>query len=161
MGRNMAIRDILINGDETLRKQSRKIMIFDRRLYQLLDDMADTLESAEGLGLAAPQVGELKRVVVIDFGGDIIELVNPEIVDSDGEQQQVEGCLSIPDVYGITRRPMNVKVRARNRFGRVRTYRGSGLLARAFCHEIDHLNGVLFTDNVIRIIDQDEIENKK
>jgi peptide deformylase len=155
----MAFRNILKEGDETLRKQSREVTIFDRRLYMLLDDMADTLYMAEGLGLAAPQVGVLKRVVVIKESNEIIELVNPEIIGREGEQQEVEGCLSIPDVYGITRRPMSVKVRARNRFGKIRTYTGSGLIARAFCHEIDHLDGVLFIDNVIRILKPDEIES--
>ena len=156
----MALRNIIKEGDETLRKQSREVTIYDRRLCNMLDDMADTLHKADGVGLAAPQVGVLKRVVVISDGGEIIELINPEIIRRSGEQQEVEGCLSIPDVYGITRRPMNVKVRARNRHGHVKTYSGSGLIARAFCHEIDHLNGILFTDHVVRILSNDELEPK-
>lgn len=156
----MALRKILTEGDEILRQQSREVNIFDRRLYTLLDDMADTLHKADGVGLAAPQVGVLKRVVVINDGGEMIELINPEIIRQSGEQQDIEGCLSIPDVYGITRRPMHVKVRARNRRGRVRTYTATGLIARAFCHEIDHLNGVLFTDKAVRILSPEELEHK-
>ena len=155
----MAVREIVLEGDERLRQQCRKILIFDTRLYRLLDDMKETLRSANGVGLAAPQVGELKRVVVVEAGGDILELVNPEIIAQKGVQEQVEGCLSIPDVYGITHRPMTVKVRARNRYGRVRTYTASGLTARAFCHEIDHLNGILFTDHAVRLLEPGELEH--
>jgi peptide deformylase len=154
----MAVRKILRAGDETLRKKSREVISFDRRLILLLDDMTETLHLAEGLGLAAPQVGVLKRVVVINNGGEVIELVNPEIIEREGEQREVEGCLSIPEVYGITRRPMSVKVKAFNRLGKLNTYTGTGLIARAFCHEIDHLNGVLFTDNVIRLLSPDELK---
>jgi len=154
----MAVRKILRAGDETLRKKSREVISFDRRLILLLDDMTETLHLAEGLGLAAPQVGVLKRVVVINNGGEVIELVNPEIIEREGEQREVEGCLSIPEVYGITRRPMSVRVKAFNRLGKLNTYTGTGLIARAFCHEIDHLNGVLFTDNVIRLLSPDELK---
>jgi peptide deformylase len=144
----MALRNIVKEGDDILRQRSREVTIFDKRLFDLLNDMADTLHKADGVGLAAPQVGVLKRIVVINDGGDILELINPEIVRQSGEQQEIEGCLSIPDVYGITRRPLNVKVRCRNRHGHVKTYSGSGLIARAFCHEIDHLNGILSNDEL-------------
>ena len=157
----MGLRNIVKEGDETLRKRSREVTVFDRRLSDLLNDMTETLKSADGIGLAAPQVGVLKRVVVIIYDGNVLELVNPEIIDHSGEQQDIEGCLSIPGVYGITKRPMTVKVRARDRHGKVRRYTGSGLLARAFCHEIDHLDGILFTDSLVRYLTEEELEGDK
>lgn len=157
----MALRTILQEGDETLRKRSREVTVYDRRLKDLLDDMKDTLIKAEGVGLAAPQVGVLKRVVVINNEGEILELVNPEIIETVGEQQEVEGCLSIPGVYGITKRPMHVKVRAFNRHGKVKIYRASGLIARAFCHETDHLDGILFTDRAVRLLTDEELKSEK
>ena len=155
----MAVRNILTIGEETLRKKSREVTVFDRRLHILLEDMAKTLENAHGIGLAAPQIGILKRVVVIFDSEKRIELVNPFIIETLGEQQAVEGCLSIPGKYGITRRPETVTVIALDRKGNEFTITGSGLLARAFCHEIDHLNGVLYIDNVIRILTEEELEN--
>jgi peptide deformylase len=155
----MAVRNILTIGEETLRKKSREVTVFDRRLHILLEDMAKTLENAHGIGLAAPQIGILKRVVVIFDSEKRIELVNPVIIETLGEQQAVEGCLSIPGKYGITRRPETVTVIALDRKGNEFTITGSGLLARAFCHEIDHLNGVLYIDNVIRILTEEELEN--
>ena len=154
----MAIRDILTVENPVLRRHSREVTVFDTELGVLLDDMAQTLCRSDGLGLAAPQVGVLERAVVVNNGGSIIELVNPVVFRRSGEQQDVEGCLSIPGVYGITKRPMTVRVRARNRRGRIRIYTATGLMARAFCHEIDHLDGVLFTDHVVRLLSEEELK---
>ena len=121
--------------------------------------MAETMYATNGVGLAANQVGILRRVVVIDVGEGLIELVNPVIVEKSGNQEEVEGCLSSPGEYGITKRPMHVKVDAFDRFGNEVSYEGEGLLARAFCHELDHLDGVLFKDNVIRMLSPEEISD--
>lgn len=144
----MAIRQILKEGDETLNKVSRKVEKIDERIIQLLDDMKETMYKADGVGLAAPQVGILKRVVVIDIGDGVLELINPEIICSTGEQYEVEGCLSLPGISGITERPMNVQVVALDREGYQVEVTGTGLLARALCHEIDHLDGILFRQRV-------------
>ncbi len=146
----MAIRQILKEGDETLNKVSRKVEKIDERIIQLLDDMKETMYKADGVGLAAPQVGILKRVVVIDIGDGVLELINPEIICSTGEQYEVEGCLSLPGVSGITERPMNVQVVALDREGYQVEVTGTGLLARALCHEIDHLDGILFRQRVTK-----------
>lgn len=122
--------------------------------------MAETLHKNDGCGLAAPQVGILKRVVVVDVGNGVIELVNPEIIKRKGKQEQVEGCLSIPGKYGITRRPQMVVVKAQDRNGKEFRVSGEDLAARAFCHEIDHLDGILFIDSVVRMLDQDELRQK-
>lgn len=145
----MAIRNIVKHGDPVLRKTSRTVLNFDERLATLLDDMKDTMYDADGVGLAAPQVGILRRVCVIDIGEGLIELVNPVIIEAEGEQQETEGCLSLPGNYKTTSRPAKVKVRAQNRNGETVIYVGEGLLARAFCHELDHLDGVLFIDKAI------------
>ncbi len=145
----MAIRNIILEGDELLNKKCRKVEKFDDRLHQLIDDMIETMYKAKGVGLAAPQVGILKRVVVIDVGDGIIELVNPEIVESSGEQREQEGCLSCPGDYGITLRPMIVKVRAKDRNGNDIEVFGRALKARALCHELDHLDGILFKSRLI------------
>ncbi len=145
----MAIRNIVKQGDSILRKTSRTVLKFDERLHTLLDDMKETMYEAEGVGLAAVQVGVLRRVCVIDIGEGLIELVNPVIIDTEGEQLETEGCLSLPGNYKTTSRPMKVTVRAQNRNGENITVSGEGLLARAFCHEIDHLDGVLFIDRAI------------
>ncbi len=145
----MGIRNIVKVGDDILRKKSRVVDKFDARLHKLLDDMKDTLYKSEGVGLAAVQVGVLRRVVVIDCGDGYIELVNPEITKSEGEQKEVEGCLSVPGRNGITKRPMKVTVKAQDRNGNWCVYQGEGLKARCFCHELDHLDGILFTDNMI------------
>ena len=145
----MAIRVIRKDGDEILRKKSRKVDVIDDRILTLLDDMKDTMKKAEGVGLAAPQVGVLRRVVVIDVGEGLIELINPVIVFESGEQMEEEGCLSIPGIRGKVKRPEKVIVRAMNRKGETFEMTGTGLLAIAFCHEIDHLNGILFTDKAI------------
>ena len=154
----MAIRNIVLEGDSILAKKARPVVNFDDRLAQLLDDMTDTLKEAKGVGLAAPQVGILRRVVVIEHNDKILELINPEIIKSSGIQKDVEGCLSCPGEYGITKRPMEVAVRAKDRHGKERVYMGKGLLARAFCHEIDHLDGILFKKRVIRMLDKSELE---
>lgn len=140
----MAIRNILIEGESALYKKCRVVENFDERLSVLIDDMIETMKRAGGVGLAAPQVGILKRVVVIDVGDGMIELVNPEIISASGEQREEEGCLSCPGQYGITVRPMFVTIKAKNRKGEEVQYSGKSLKARAFCHEIDRLDGVLF-----------------
>lgn len=155
----MAIRNVVKEGDNVLRKTGKPVTEFNSRLYMLLDDMAETMYATNGVGLAGNQVGVLRRVVVIDIGEGLIELVNPEIIEKKGNQEEVEGCLSCPGQYGITKRPMHVKVKAFDRNGQERTYEGEGLLARAFCHEIDHLDGILYKDKVIRMLDPDEIDN--
>ena len=153
----MAKRKIVKVGDPVLRQKCRPVEKFDARLHALIDDMIDTMHDAEGVGLAAPQVGILRRVVVIEcVEGEILELVNPRIVAFAGEQEAQEGCLSIPGEAGITRRPMHVTVRAQDRNGDEVEYSGSGLLARAFCHELDHLDGKLYTDCAIRMLGDDE-----
>ena len=154
----MAIRKILKIGDETLRKHARPVAEVDRRTKQLLDDMAETMYAADGAGLAAPQVGILRRVVVIDVGEGLIELVNPEIVASEGEQHQMEGCLSVPGKRGVVARPAKVTVRALNRRGKPIEIVGEGFLAMALCHEIDHLDGVLYVDKIIEEVPEDAEE---
>lgn len=144
----MAIRNIVKEGDPVLRKTARSVLAFDDKLAMLIDDMLDTMYEAEGVGLAAPQVGILRRVCVIDIGEGPIELVNPVIENEEGIQFEAEGCLSLPGQNGITKRPMKVTVRAQNRKGESYRISGEGLLARAFCHEIDHLNGILYKDRL-------------
>ncbi len=151
----MAVRNIRKDNDEVLRKVAKKVEVIDDRILTLLDDMADTMYQAEGVGLAAPQVGILRRVVVIDVGEGLLELINPVIVYENGEQIDEEGCLSIPGTRGEVKRPNKVIVRAQNRAGETVEITGTELLARAFCHEVDHLNGVLFTDKVIKTTDPD------
>ncbi len=154
----MALRKIVTKEDPILRKVSRKVEKFDKRLWDLLDDMKETLYKADGAGLAAVQVGMLKRVVVIDVGDGYIELINPEITETSEEiQQEAEGCLSVPGEYGITLRPKWVKVKAQNREGKWVLYKGEDLKARCFCHELDHLDGILYTDKVVRMLDADEV----
>ncbi|MEF9990911.1 MAG: peptide deformylase [Romboutsia sp.] len=144
----MALRQIVQIGDPVLRKKSKKVEKIDEKIIQLLEDMADTMYNADGVGLAAPQVGILKRVVVIDVGDGLIELINPEIIVTSGEQIDDEGCLSVIGESGAVRRPYIVKVRAFNRKGQAIEIEGDELLARAFCHEIDHLDGILFVDKI-------------
>ena len=151
----MAIRNIRTEEDPILRKKSRVVENFDDRLFDLLDDMAETMYAADGVGLAAVQVGVLRRVVVIDIGEGLMELINPEIIEVDGIQCDVEGCLSLPGKQAYTMRPMTVKVKAQNREGNWCMYKGSGLKAKAFCHEIDHLDGILYVD---KIANQEEID---
>lgn len=146
----MAVRNILKGGDDALRKVCRSQLTFDDRLATLLDDMAETMYKADGCGLAASQIGVLRRVCVVDVGDGLIELVNPVIVEQSGLQFEEEGCLSFPGDYGKTKRPMNVTVRAQDRNGNTFTVSGTGLKARAFCHELDHLDGVVFKDRLIK-----------
>lgn len=147
----MALRNIVKDGDPVLNKVCRKVEKFDDRLAMLLDDMRDTLYHADGVGLAAPQVGVLRRIAVVDVGDGPIELVNPEIVSVDGgEEEDSEGCLSCPGVFGIVSRPRIVRLKAQDRNGNWCMYKGEGLKARCFCHELDHLDGVLFTSKIIR-----------
>lgn len=154
----MGIRNIRTNDDPILKKISRPVEAFDERLFILLDDMKETLYKADGCGLAAVQVGILKRVVLVDVGDGLLELINPEIIETQGEQYEVEGCLSLPGRNGITKRPMIVKIKAQNREGRWCQYKGEGLKARAFCHEIDHLDGHLYTE---RLAPQEVIDRIK
>ena len=154
----MAKLKILIEGDAALRLKSRPVSVINDRIITLLDDMTETMRLADGCGLAAPQVGVLRRVVVIETEpGHVLELINPVITERKGEQRELEGCLSVPGRQGYTHRPAYVKVEALDRGGQMRTYEGEGLLARAFCHEIDHLNGVCFVDLATEIhYDTDE-----
>lgn len=152
----MALRDIVKEPDARLRKICRPVKEITPHILTLLDDMAETMAFAEGVGLAAPQVGVLRRVVVIDVGEGLIELINPEIISASGEQAGEEACLSCGERRGIVKRPSKVKVRALDRSGAVREYTGEGLLARAFCHELDHLDGILFLDKMTREIAEDE-----
>ena len=145
----MAILNIVKEGDATLRKVCRPVTEITPRILQLLDDMRDTLIEANGAGLAAPQVGILRRICLVDAGDEIFELINPEIIATEGVQNELEGCLSVPNVWGVTERPMKVTVRATNSYGEEFTAEGEGLVARCFCHELDHLDGHLFTDRAV------------
>ncbi|SHH17300.1 peptide deformylase [Clostridium grantii] len=145
----MALRTIRINGDEILRKKSREVKEVNDRIKILVEDMVETMYHANGVGLAAPQIGILRRVVVIDVGEGPIVLINPEIISKEGSQIDEEGCLSVPGVQGMVERPMKVKVEALNENGEKFILGGEELLARAICHELDHLNGVLFTDKTV------------
>mgnify|MGYP000124405172 CR=1 FL=1 len=160
----MALRNILTVGDPTLNKHCRPYTEFGPRLHELLDDMRETLALADGVGLAAPQVGVLRRAVMVietnhpeDEEDRILELVNPEIIATEGEQTGREGCLSVPEECGIVTRPMVVTVRAQNRNGEFFEYTGEGLTARCFCHELDHLDGVLYTERASRMLTEEEM----
>lgn len=144
----MALRNIVRDTDELLHKKSRPVTEFDKKLWDLLDDMAQTMYRAEGVGLAAPQVGILRRIAVVDVGDGLVELVNPQIIAQAGSQLGQEGCLSSPGIYMDVDRPMKVTVRAQDRNGEWREIKGKELFARALCHEIDHLDGILFMDRV-------------
>ena len=152
----MALRNIVKDGDPILKKKCRPVEKFDRKLHVLLDDMAETMHHANGVGLAAPQVGILRRIFVIDIGEGRLEFVNPQIVKTSGEQETSEGCLSCPGEFGITKRPMYVT--AQNRHGDQFTINAEGFLAKAICHEYDHLEGILFKEHVIRMLEPDEIK---
>ncbi len=146
----MAIRNIVKIGDEILHKVCRTQLNFDEKLATILDDMQETMYAAEGVGLAAPQIGILRRYCIVDVGDGLVELINPVIIEESGVQTEVEGCLSLPGESGVTKRPMKVTVRAQDRFGNTFTVCGEGLKARAFCHEIDHLNGIIYKERLIR-----------
>ena len=149
----MAIREIRKKDDEILHKVCKPVKSFNNRLHILLDDMYDTLKTQDGVGLAAPQVGIIKRVVIIDVGDGLIELINPEIIEQSGSQNGSEGCLSVPGVYGMVERPNKVKVKAQNRNGEWFEIEGEELLARAFCHECEHLDGKLFLEKVSEFLE--------
>lgn len=148
----MALRQLRYREDEILTKPCKEVKKFDEKLAILLDDMYETMQKAEGVGLAAPQVGILKRVAVIDIGEERIDLVNPQIIETTGEQEGTEGCLSFPKLYGVVKRPNKVKVRAQDRNGNWFEKEGTELLARAFCHECDHLDGHVFTELVTEYV---------
>ena len=154
----MGIRKILTDKEPALHKVCKPVTEFDKKLHKLLDDMADTLEKANGVGLAAPQVGILRRVVIVDTGEEILELVNPTLVETDGEQEGPEGCLSVPGKYGLVKRPYYAKVRAQDRFGEWYEAEAEELLARCFCHELDHLDGIVYTQVMERWLTEEELE---
>ena len=154
----MGLRKILTDRDSALHKVCKPVEKFDRKLHKLLDDMRETLEDANGVGLAAPQVGILRRVVIVDTGEEILELVNPEMLATDGEQEGPEGCLSVPGKYGLVKRPYWAKVRAQDRNGDWYEAEGEELIARCFCHELDHLDGIVYTEVMERFLTEEELE---
>ena len=157
----MALLNIVKEGDGVLRKVCRPVTEITPRILRLLDDMLETLHHADGVGLAAPQVGVLRRICIVEVEeGVVYELINPEIIAREGEQKEIEGCLSIPEKWGITDRPEKVTVRAMNRRGEICEATGEGLLARAFCHEIDHLDGILFRDRAVHMLTDEEVEER-
>lgn len=151
------IREIVKKGDPVLNKHCHPVTKFDRKLHILLDDMRETLIHSGGVGLAAPQVGILRRVVVVDTGEDILELVNPELLETDGEQEGAEGCLSVPGKYGLVKRPYYAKVRAQDRDGQWFEAEGEEIVARCFCHELDHLDGIVYTEIMERYLTEEEL----
>ncbi len=154
----MAYRQIRKDGDEVLRKTSRPVDTIDKKILSLLEDMADTMYRADGVGLAAPQIGVLKRMVVIDVGDGLYEMINPVILEQSGDQDGVEGCLSIPGVLGKVNRPMNVTLRYTDRNGENITIEASEFFARAICHELDHLDGILYKDKAHKMYTEKEFE---
>jgi len=153
----MGLRKILTDKEPALHKVCRPVEKFDWRLHKLLDDMVDTMLDANGVGLAAPQVGILRRVVVVDTGEGILELVNPTLVETDGEQIGAEGCLSVPGKYGLVKRPYYAKVRAQDRNGEWFEAEGEELIGRSFCHELDHLDGIVYTQVMERFLTEEEL----
>ena len=153
----MGLRKILTDKEPSLHKVCRPVEKFDGKLHKLLDDMAETLAEANGVGLAAPQVGILRRVVIVDTGEEILELVNPELVETDGEQVGAEGCLSVPGKYGLVKRPYYAKVKAQDREGNWFEAEGEELIARCFCHELDHLDGIVYTEVMERFLTEEEL----
>ena len=155
----MAIRKIVTQGDDRLGKKCRQVTDFNKRLHDLLDDMKETLEEAQGVGLAAPQVGVLRRVVVIvDDEDNMLELVNPEILEQSGEQTGPEGCLSVPGKWGMVTRPDFVRIQYQDRYGEWFEADGEGLMARCFCHEIEHLDGHLYVEHIDHFLTEEELE---
>ena len=153
----MGIRRILTHREPALHKTCKPVVNFDAKLHKLLDDMHETLEDSGGVGLAAPQVGILRRVVLVDNGEEVLELVNPTLVETDGEQIGAEGCLSVPGKYGLVKRPYYAKVRAQDRFGQWYEAEGEELTARCFCHELDHLDGIIYTEVMDRYLTDEEL----
>ena len=156
----MGIRKIMTVKEPCLHKVCRPVEKFDGKLHKLLDDMKETLRDANGVGLAAPQVGILRRVVVVDTGEEMLELVNPELLETSGEQEGAEGCLSVPGKYGLVKRPMVAKVRAQDRDGNWFEVEGEELIARCFCHEIDHLDGIVYTEVMERFLTEEELNGE-
>ena len=154
----MALRRILSHRNPALHKVCKPVTAFDKKLHKLLDDMRETLIDSNGVGLAAPQVGILRRVVLVDVGDEIIELVNPTLLETDGEQVGPEGCLSVPGKYGLVKRPYYAKVRAQDRNGNWFEAEGEELTARCFCHELDHLDGIIYTEKMARLLTPEELE---
>ena len=154
----MGLRKILTDKDPALHKICKPVEKFDWKLRKLLDDMRETLAEANGVGLAAPQVGILRRVVIVDTGEEILELVNPQMIATDGEQTGAEGCLSVPGKYGLVKRPYYAKVRAQDREGNWFEAEGEGLIGRCFCHELDHLQGIVYTQVMERFLTEEELE---
>ena len=154
----MALRRILTDKESALHKTCKPVTEFDRRLHTLLDDMRDTLIDSGGVGLAAPQVGILRRVVLVDTGEEILELINPTLVETSGQQEGPEGCLSVPGKYGLVKRPNYAKVRAQDRNGNWYEAEGGELIARCFCHELDHLDGILYTQVMERFLTDEELD---
>lgn len=154
----MGLRKILTDKDPALHKVCKPVEKFDGKLARLLDDMVETLVDSGGVGLAAPQIGILRRVVVVDTGEEILELVNPELLETDGEQEGPEGCLSVPGRYGWVKRPYYAKVRAQDRHGEFFEAEGEELIGRCFCHELDHLDGILYTQVMDRFMTEEELE---
>ena len=156
----MGLRKILTDKESALHKVCKPVTSFDNKLFKLLDDMAETLVDSGGVGLAAPQVGILRRVVLVDVGeeeSEILELINPEMVETDGEQYGPEGCLSVPGKYGLVKRPYYAKVRAQDRNGEWFEAEGEELIARCFCHELDHLDGIVYTEKMDRFLTDEEL----
>ena len=154
----MGLRKILTDKDPALHKVCKPVEKFDKKLHKLLDDMRETLIDSNGVGLAAPQVGILRRVVLVDTGDEILELINPEMLETDGEQVGPEGCLSVPGKYGLVKRPNWAKVRAQDRNGDWYEAEGEELIARCFCHELDHLDGIVYTEVMERFLTEEELE---
>ncbi len=154
----MGLRKILTDKDPALHKVCKPVETFDRKLHQLLEDMKQTLADVGGVGLAAPQVGILRRVVVVDLGEEMLELVNPELLETAGEQTGPEGCLSVPGRYGLVKRPNYARVRAQDRDGNWFEAEGEELIARCFCHELDHLDGIIYTQVMDRFLTDEELE---
>ena len=154
----MGLRKILTDKDPALHKVCRPVEKFDGRLHKLLDDMKETLIDANGVGLAAPQVGILRRVVLVDTGDEVLELINPSLLETSGEQVGAEGCLSVPGKYGLVKRPNYAKVRSQDRNGNWFEAEGEELIARCFCHELDHLDGILYTEVMERFLTEEELE---
>lgn len=156
----MGIRKIMTVKEPCLHKVCRPVEKFDKKLHKLLDDMKETLVDANGVGLAAPQVGILRRVVIVDTGEEMLELVNPELVETSGEQEGAEGCLSVPGKYGLVKRPNHAKVRAQDRDGNWFEVEGEELIARCFCHELDHLDGIVYTEIMERYLTDEELNEE-
>ena len=156
----MGIRKIMTVKEPCLHKVCRPVEKFDKKLHKLLDDMKETLVDANGVGLAAPQVGILRRVVIVDTGEEMLELVNPERVETSGEQEGAEGCLSVPGKYGLVKRPNYAKVRAQDRDGNWFEAEGEELIARCFCHELDHLDGIVYTEIMERYLTDEELNEE-